>query len=201
MDKMQQKVLCISTEILFAKEKWNGLQKNELDHYYNLLLKKSEFKVRQDLEEDENFKQIIPQVILKNGDDYFLHRLVSGSEQRLTSLCPLPLGGHVEEFDYLAGQEKDILQVALEREVAEEADVQANIVSRDFKGLIYIEDGNKVNHVHVGMLYVFEVDSRNVKMHEEGLETIGWVDAAYLREHVEELTYWSRVFVREYLQN
>lgn len=197
MGKFDNKVLCIPSDKLFAQGKWEGLQTENLEAYYATLLKDSEFRVRGELEEDPSFKQIIPQVILRHGDKYFLHRQVAGGEARLNSMYPLPLGGHVEEFD--EGQAQDIIAVALEREVAEEADIQARVVARTFVGLIYVEDENPVNHVHVGLLYVFDLDGENVTMREEALETVGWVDLSYLQTHMEELTYWSRVFVLEQL--
>ena len=199
MGNLEENILCIKSEILFEKEKWEGLKTEDLDSYYKLLLEESTFRKRKDLENDPSYKQIIPRVVLKYGDKYFLHRQVKANESRLNSLCPLPLGGHVEEFDL--GNEKDILQTALEREVEEEADVKANIIDRKFSGLMYIEDENLVNHMHVGLFYIFTLDSDNVEMKEEGLETIGFVDTEYLNDHIEELTYWSRIFVKEYLIN
>jgi predicted NUDIX family phosphoesterase len=198
MNKMLQKVLCIKSELIFpdAASKWNGLKTENLDAYYNLLLTSSEFRVRAELEEDPNYKQIIPQVILRYTSDkprYFLHRQVKANESRLNSLCPLPLGGHVEEFDL--GQSADLLQTALEREVSEEAEIKSNIISKKFLGLIYIEDENPVNHVHVGLVYFFDLDGDEVKINEEGLETIGFVDKDYLVENRNDLTYWSRVIV------
>lgn len=83
----------------------------------------------------------------------------------------------------------------------EEADVNANIIKREFVGLMYIEDENPVNYVHVGLFYIFDLDGDDVKMKEEGLETIGWVDEEYLRGHINELNYWSRIFVREGLSS
>jgi predicted NUDIX family phosphoesterase len=197
MDKMQQKILCIESKKLFEKGKWNGLISKNLQYYYKLLKDNSEFKVRDELENNPDYKQIIPQAILRNKDRYFLHCQRDANEKRLNSLCPLPLGGHVEEFDVKKG--KDTLEIALDREIEEEANIDANIVSKKFLGIIYVDDENPVNAVHVGIFYVFDIDSRDVEMREEGLETIGWVDGKYLREHIDKLTFWSRVFVKECL--
>src|SRR5690606_5077952 len=115
------------------------------------------------------------------------------SEQRLNSLCPVPLGGHVEEFDIKEGE--DLIQVALHRELHEEAEVKSNIIATQFIGVIYLEDDNPVNHVHVGLAYVFDLDGEDVDIREDGLESLGFVDKQYLKENLEQLTYWSRLLI------
>ena len=194
MSKMQQKILCINTDLLFEKGKWNGLKTTDLDFYYNLFLSKSEFRIREQLESDPKYKQIIPQVILHNNGKYFLHRQISANETRLNSLCPLPLGGHVEEFD--KDQNHDLIEAALLRELNEEVDLKSSIINKHFIGLIYIENENPVNELHIGLLYIFDLDGQQAKIREPELEEIGWVDHEYLIKHLEELTYWSRVFVQ-----
>src|SRR5690606_3024058 len=193
MDKMKQKILCIKSEKLFKFGKWNGLKTDDLEELYDLLLKESEFRPRGELEEDPSYKQIIPQVVLKFKDRYFLHRQVDGNESRLNSLHPLPLGGHVEEFD--ANENNDLIQTALLRELDEEAEVDSNIIDKRFLGIIYLEDNNPVNLVHIGIMYIFELDEDLVELREEKLEKVGFVDLNYLKEHINELTYWSRELI------
>ena len=116
------------SSMLFVKGKWSGLKTKNLDYYYQLLLNKSEFKIRSQLENDPNYKQIIPQIILKYKDKYFLHKQINANEKRLNGLCPLPLGGHVEKFDL--NNDQDVIQTALYRELDEEAQVNANIIKK-----------------------------------------------------------------------
>lgn len=189
-----EKIACIKESTLFKKGKWNGFKVDDLEYYKDLVSKNLEFRVRDTLEEDTSFKQVIAQVILKYKDRYFLHKQVNRSEDRLNSLCPLPLGGHIEEFD-MGDNDSDIIETAMLREMNEEASVNANIVDRKFLGLIYIEDGNPVNYVHVGFVYIFELDGDDVSIREEGLENIGFVDIQYLRDNENNLTYWSREII------
>jgi predicted NUDIX family phosphoesterase len=72
MDKMKQKVLCINSDTLFENIKWNGLLKTDLEFYYSLLIEKSEFRIRSELEKSTDYKQLITQVILKYKNKYFL---------------------------------------------------------------------------------------------------------------------------------
>ena len=44
-------------------------------------------------------------------------------------------------------------------------------------------------------MYLFELDTDDVSIKEEGLEDIGFVDIEYLRDNKESLTYWSREII------
>jgi predicted NUDIX family phosphoesterase len=190
---MDEKILCIKGDILFKDGKWNGLMTSKKEKYLSLLKDESEFRVRRDLETDPSYKQIIAQVILRYKDKYFLHRQVKKNEDRLNSLCPLPLGEHIEEIDL--GKEKDVLEIALERGLNEEVILGSKILKKTYLGLIYIEDENPVNSVHVGFVYVFDLDGVDVHVNEEGLEDIGFVSLDYLKTNTEKLTYWSRIII------
>ncbi len=187
---MDENILCIKTDTLFKEGKWNGFLSEEKEKYLELLREKSEFRVRRDLETDPSYKQIIAQVILRYKDRYFLHRQVKKNEKRLDSLYPLPLGGHIEEIDLV--KDVDIFEHALDRELHEEADVGSNILKKEFLGLIYIEDDNVVNHVHLGLVYIYDLDGMDVHIKEEGLEDVGFVTLDYLKNNLEKLTFWSR---------
>ncbi|HBB64553.1 hypothetical protein A3K02_00770 [candidate division WS6 bacterium RIFOXYD1_FULL_33_8] len=193
MSDHSEKILCIESKRLFELGKWNGLQTEDLDKYLEILKSKSEFKVRRDLEEDPFYKQIIAQVVLRYKDKYFLHRQVNRAESRLNSLCPLPLGGHIEEFDKIKGE--NIFEIALDRELNEEVELKSKILKKNFLGLVYLEDENPVNSVHVGLVYVFDLDGMDVHIKEDCLEDVGFVSLDYLKTNKETLTFWSRVII------
>jgi len=192
-ENLLRKILCIQGDVLFKDGKWNGLKNTDLDRYLELIKEHSEFRVRNTLEEDPSYKQIIAQVVLKYKDKYFLHKLVERNEGRLNGLCPLPLGGHIDEIKGYNG--KDLIEDALMQELNEEVTLNANIVKKDFLGLIYLEDENPVNHLHIGFVYVFELDGDDVHINEEGLEDIGFVSLEYLKTNQDILTFWSRVII------
>lgn len=188
----KEKILCIQSDKLFVDGKWNGLKTESLEKYIDILSKESEFRVRDELETDPNYKQIIGQVILRYKGKYFLHKQTGRTETRLNGLCPLPLGGHIEEFDKGKG---DIFETALLRELSEEVELGSKILKKQFLGLLYMEDENPVNHVHVGLFYIFDLDGMDVHTKEEGLEDIGFVSLDYLKTNSETLTFWSRVVI------
>ncbi len=190
---MDEKILCIKGDTLFKDTKWNGFMSSDKEKYLQLLRENSEFRVRKDLEKDPEYKQVIAQVILRYKGKYFLHRQVKRNEERLNSLCPLPLGGHIEKIDIK--KDEDIFTVALERELSEEVELKSKVLKREYLGLVYIEDENPVNHVHVGLVYIFDLDGMEVHVKEEGLEDIGFVSLEYLKTNTEKLTYWSRIII------
>lgn len=199
-EKLKQEVMCIPTEILFKNGKWDGLKRDNLEEYYQSLLDNHIFIQRGLAEEDTNYKQIIPQCILRYDGKYYLHKQVNGTDKRLSNKYPLFLGGHVEKFPVEEGDARDMIEIALDIEIHEEANIDANILGRKFLGLIYIEDGNPVNYVHVGLAYLYDLDSDNVTIKEKDiLEDLGFVSVDYLKEHIEELTYWSKLII-PYLQ-
>ncbi|RLC35020.1 hypothetical protein DRH14_01745 [Candidatus Shapirobacteria bacterium] len=198
MSKLDQPILCIQATKLFKSGQWTGFKQDQLDYYYQLLLRQSQFKIRSDLEKDPSYKQIIPQIILTYQNKYFLHQKVSANETRLNSLYPLFLGGHVEKFDL--DQSDDIIQTALYRELAEEVELQAKIINKKFVGLIYLND-NPVNRCHLGLVYIFQLDSDQVHIQEtDSSKEVGFVDLKFLQQYQLQLTYWSRLIL-PYLKN
>lgn len=84
MSKHPEKILCIQSEKLFRLGKWNGLKTEDLDSYLNVLREESEFRVRDELELDTSYKQIIGQVLLRYNGKYFLHKQVNRTEENYT---------------------------------------------------------------------------------------------------------------------
>jgi len=193
MPGLDQDILCIKEETLFQFGKWNGLKTEELEKYKELILKEGQYRLRKDLEEDSSYKQIVAQVILKYKDKYYLHKQTGRNEGRLNGYCPLPLGGHIERID--EETKGDTIEIGLDRELHEEVDLKSKILKKKFLGLIYLEDENIVNHMHVGLFYVYELDGMDVHIKEEGLEDIGFVSLEYLKTNKETLTYWSRIII------
>lgn len=188
-----EKILCIKTDKLFEKGKWQGVKTTELSYYKDLILNNQEFKSRNRLETDPSYKQVIAQVLLRHDNKYFLHKQEARAESRLNGLKPLPLGGHIEEFDKDSSQ--DLIEKGLIRELHEEVELNAKITDKNFLGLIYLEDENPVNSVHIGLVYIFDIDGEDVHIKEQGLKNIGFVTLDYLKNHKKELTYWSRLII------
>ncbi len=194
IDKMQQQIWCISADKLFTKGKWQGVRAEEPEYYIDLLNNHGEFKTRGPLETDPSYKQIIGQVLLQVGDKFLLHQITTaGSESRLHNMWPLVVGGHMEPIDQVEGQ--DLLTAAIEREFREEVNYTGNILQREFIGLIYVENDNPVNEMHVGLAYRFVGDTEAVNPSEAEIANMSFVDLDFINDNIDKLTYWSREIV------
>ncbi|HEV1996767.1 MAG TPA: hypothetical protein VGR61_01365, partial [Candidatus Dormibacteraeota bacterium] len=91
-----EEVLVVPRALVFPDGAWHGFIDADLDRYLEIISAKFEFKRRGDVEEDPGFQQIIPYVVFRHGDRYFLtKRLKESSEKRLRHLYSLGIGGHI----------------------------------------------------------------------------------------------------------
>ena len=68
--KSDEQVLTIASDIIFKEERWQGLKRDNLDYYLDLIKKYSQFKLRKDVESDKSFQQIIPYIIFNFKNQY-----------------------------------------------------------------------------------------------------------------------------------
>ncbi len=157
-----------------------------------------EFHPRNLMEEDFSYKQIIPYLIFKFQDRYFLmQRTSTSSEQRLKNKFSLGIGGHMREEDLLNGA--TIFDWA-EREFNEEIAYTGNL---NFHALgILNDDSNPVGQVHVGLVLLLEGDSAEIKVRSE-LKSGHLFPIDQLLEFYNDMESWSQIVfdscIREHL--
>ncbi|MGV3772047.1 MAG: phosphoesterase [Verrucomicrobiales bacterium] len=150
------------------------------------------FRPRAEVEEDPSFKQIIPYTLIKSGNSFWLsRRSKKQSEARLHGKYSLGIGGHINDQDLPSGGH-DILMVALERELAEEVDIDAPRRNLNLLGIIS-DDSNPVGQVHMGLAYILELESPGVKVRETDMMEGQWVKAEALREFHAGMETWSQI--------
>ncbi len=200
MNKFDQNIFCIKSEDLRSVDwKWYWLQTKHLNEYLKLFNSKWLFLRRWDLENDSNYKQIIPSIILITNQNwnkkYFLHKQTKISEKRLQNMYPIFLWWHIEQIDWFVG-DPNLIQNATNRELNEEAIIKSKIINKEFKGIIYIEDQNIVNHMHIWLVRIYTLDWENVEMNESKLEKVWFVDKKYLLQIKDKMTYWSQLYLQ-----
>ena len=67
--------------------------------FLSVLLQSAIFLPREKAENDRRYRQIIPYVVLRYGDDLFSYVRISGSEARLEGKVSVGIGGHVSRAD------------------------------------------------------------------------------------------------------
>ena len=98
--KKNEKVLVVAREVIFKNEHWQGLKTENLDYYLNLIKNNFQFRLRNEVENDSSWQQIIPYIVFNFQDKYFLyHYLKLAGEKRLKNDYLLGIGGHINPID------------------------------------------------------------------------------------------------------
>lgn len=157
-----EQVLCVSRDDIFPDGAWHGFVSEDLDRHQAVIRERHFFKPRSEVEDDPRFQQIIPYVVFRHGDHYFLtHRLRASSEKRLRKQYSLGVGGHINPGDLVAG---DPILDGLKREWQEEVIYDGRFDAR-LIGLLN-DDSSPVSKVHLGVVFVVDGDSPNIRIRE-----------------------------------
>ena len=162
MSAGSEQVLCVKREDMFPDGAWHGFVSTDLDRLQAVIRDHHFFMPRAAVENDPGFQQIIPYVVFRNGDRYFLtHRLRASSEKRLRKQYSLGVGGHINPGDLDAG---DPILDGLKREWSEEV-VYDGTFEAQLIGLLN-DDSSPVSKVHLGVVFLVDGDSPNISIRE-----------------------------------
>lgn len=187
----------MSESILVVKRKFldqhiagkNGLISGVGDQIVDIISEHYEFLPRPQMEEDPRYKQIIPYVALRRGEDiYVLRRLKKGGEARLHGLLSIGVGGHINPVDEATGA--DVLLQGMRRELDEEVNIEHEIAIRPL-GVIN-DDTNAVGSVHLCFLFELEVEGEVTVRETEKLAG-EWVSKTELQKLKEQMETWSQI--------
>jgi predicted NUDIX family phosphoesterase len=139
-------------------------------------------------ETDPSHKQLIPYVVVRDGERVFLmHRTDAGGDPRLFGRASIGVGGHLNPVD----RGEDPLLAGLEREWAEELDAPWRPEFR-LVGLLN-DDGNPVGAVHLGVVFEVEAAGRPVSVRETDKLSGEFVAPAQVRAEWDRLETWSQL--------
>jgi len=157
-----EQVLVVRREDIFPDGAWHGFVTESLDRYQAVIRERHEFRPRAEVEEDPSYQQIIPYVVFRHDDRYFLtHRLRASSEKRLRKLYSLGIGGHINPGDLESGDPiLDGLKREWEEEVVYEGHFEAKLL-----GLLNDESA-PVSKVHLGVVFLVDGDTPNIAIRE-----------------------------------
>ncbi len=168
----------------------------EVDRYLDALLAPDipTFRPRSEVEDDRDFKQIIPYVVFRSGDQVFSYaRGKAGTEARLRKLRSIGVGGHVAEQDAEGRATRDAYEVALRRELAEEVAIMTP-GRLSTVGLIN-DDSNPVGEVHIGVVHLYDLDRPEVASLEDALADPYFLTINELIARYGELETWSQIVI------
>jgi predicted NUDIX family phosphoesterase len=157
-----EQVLCVRREDIFPDGAWHGFVSDGLERHQAVIREHHFFMARAKVEDDPTYQQIIPYVVFRHGDLYFLtHRLRASSEKRLRKQYSLGVGGHINPSDLSAG---DPIQDGLKREWEEEVTYDGSFEAK-LIGLLN-DESSPVSKVHLGVVFLVDGDSPNIAIRE-----------------------------------
>jgi predicted NUDIX family phosphoesterase len=142
---------------------------------------------RASAEVDAAHKQLIPYVVVRDGERVFLmHRTDAGGDARLHGKASIGVGGHLNPVD----DGEDALMAGLRREWAEE--LEAEWEPRfELVGLLN-DDTNPVGSVHLGVVFTVDAAGRGVDVREHDKLIGAFAGPAEIRASWDRLETWSR---------
>lgn len=141
------------------------------------------FLPRDEIEEDEHYRQIIPYAVIQKDTKVFLvERLKAGNETRLHNLLSIGIGGHINNESH--ANASDVIKAGLIKELQEELFIGAFTATA--LGILH-DSASAVSRVHTGILYQIE-SAGNVNVREVKKLTgafTSWQDVTNQYEYLE----------------
>lgn len=176
-------VLVIPRASIMGDPGWLGITTDGLGEFEAIVAREGRFEPRPAMEVDRRWKQVIPYLVLRDGERYFLMRRTrAGGDARLHDRYSIGVGGHLNPGDGdLAG--------GLRREWREElvADFEPDF---QLVGLLN-DDSTEVGSVHVGAVYVADAAGRPVAIREADKLTGVFADRAEVARVAPDMETWS----------
>ena len=153
-----EQVLVIPRAAVMGDPGWHGLVDTDLGDFEAVVRRHGRFVDRSSAEEDRQIKQVIPYLVLRDAERYFLMRRTrAGTDARLHDRYSIGVGGHLNPGDVdLTG--------GLAREWAEELDA-GFLPEFRLVGLLN-DDTTDVGSVHLGAVYTADAAGRPVRVRE-----------------------------------
>lgn len=200
MSKWDEQILVVKRKIIFSNEEnsfYGFLQKDD-DKVKNIIetFDKYEVKRRGDMEENPSYKQLIGYALIKDKitkNILVYKRLVGGGESRLHGKASVGIGGHMN--DVLNKNINDVIKINAAREIEEEIGINFNEAfdNLNFVGLIN-DDREEVGKVHIGVVYVCEVNKKDVSVTEDDTLKVEWLSSEQAKK-VENYESWSQFLI------
>ena len=136
------------------------------------------------------YRQIIPYVVIRHGEDYFvLKRTSKQTEARLHHKLSLGVGGHINPgHSIMDGVHKE-----LDEEVRIDGPHQLQFVG------ILNDDSTEVARVHLGVVFVLDVADKRVAVLETEKMTGQWMSRSEMREARSAMESWSEILYDEFV--
>ncbi len=162
---------------------WHGIRRDGVGPILAAIRSRLRFEPRPAMEADPSYKQVIPYLVLRDGQAIFLmQRTRAGGDIRLHDRWSIGVGGHLDPRD-------GDLRGGLEREWREELD--ADFIP-DFRLLGFLnDDTTDVGRVHLGAIFEADAAGRPVAVRETDKLSGSFVPLERVVEVAPDLESWS----------
>ena len=187
----EEQVLVIPRSSIMDDPGWRGVRPADQAEFEALVAAEGRFESRSRAEHDRSLKQVIPYLVLRDGERYFLMRRTrAGGDERLHDLYSIGVGGHLNPGDGdLAG--------CLQREWREE--IEAGFEPEfELVGLLN-DDTTDVGSVHLGAVCLADARGHSVAIRETDKLSGTFATIAAVAAVVDRMETWSRL-VFEHLE-
>ena len=192
----QEQVLVIERKVLEQVGMFEGLV-FDVDRYCREIFARGApcFMKRSEVEDDPNYKQLIPYVIMGCGGKYLSYvRGKRAGETRLVGNRSIGIGGHINPPDDMPLFDVDFYETylaAVQREVAEEVAVKTTHADRIVA--LLNDESNKVGSVHLGVVHYWALDAPDVDKREQMITQMAFMTHAELQEVKDTMETWSQL--------
>jgi len=157
-DKDQELVLGVPRAHIIGERPWKGILSEGIEHLLELIATEGEYRPRGQAEVDPEWQQIIPYLLMRDGQRLFLmQRTKAGGDARLHDLYSLGIGGHLNPED---GGVMGGLRREFHEEMVADWEPEPRLV-----GLLN-DDDVLVGQVHVGVVFEADADGRELAIRE-----------------------------------
>lgn len=204
-ETIAERVLVVPTEVFHRLGHFQGFS-SDVDGYLEELLDPASvsFRPRDEVEDDPGFKQLIPYVIFRHhgrsdGAAVFQYTRGTGQgEGRLHSKKSVGIGGHISDIDLpgagSTGGNGGVFEEGMRRELEEEVEIDTPYRARCV-GMIN-DDETPVGSVHLGMVYLFDVERPAVTPRESEIIECGFRRVGEILEDLDGFETWSRICMK-----
>lgn len=181
----EELVYAVPRVALFEGPAWRGVRLGDGAAMLDLIERRGTYVPRGRAELDPSLKQIIPYLVLRDGERVFLMRRTrAGGDARLHDLYSVGVGGHINPGDgsVLAG---------LAREWREEIEAEF-VPAFAYLGLLN-DDTVEVGSVHLGVVYVADAAGRAVAIRETDKLSGAFEPLAVVTQVYGQMETWSQL--------
>lgn len=193
MTQTPEQVMVVERESLAPYLIERGIVQEGNDDVFDRIVDLHFFLDRPTAEVSPQYKQIIPYVVIRHGESYFLlQRTPKQTEARLHHKLSLGIGGHInpDTPDLLDGLQKE-----LDEEISIAGDYDLTFIG------ILNDDTTDVGKVHLGAVYLLDTHDSRVTVRETEKMTGRWVGRAELATLHADLESWSQIVFDAVIKN